>query len=117
MKTLLTLIFLCFISTLTFANNIFATNSHLNSLVNKNDVPEIQNNRIEMVLINYDLKPTTCVATFTINIIDSETGRKVGTITRTATFTSETSWGTCDVAMAMAEQMAKDALNTIMGES
>ena len=77
MKTLLTFIFLCFISTFTFANyKPIVLNNNLTSF-NKIDLPKFNGNTIEIKEVTYDFKETTCVATFTINIIDSETGRKV----------------------------------------
>lgn len=118
MKKLLIFTTLCLISTFTFAKTDFLSKAKTIEIIKptpKFDFGKYKLNVNQEVVL--DENNVTCTATYTINIIDSETGRTVGVITRSDTFTTMIAGATCEIAMARAQQMAEDALGAWLMES
>ena len=105
MKKLLTLLLLCFISTITFANKGFATKNNFNVLSNeiKENITLTHNSEI-----SYDEKQAACTATYSVAIYVD--GMYRTTISRSHTYVSDITTGNCGIAMAFAQQEAEDAV-------
>lgn len=108
MKKLLTLLLLCFISTITFANKGFATKNNLNFSNNETKVIKGTITLTQNFEITNDEKQASCTATVTTAVyIDGVFFRN---FTATRTVTLETANGTCAFALGEAQYAVNAAI-------
>lgn len=110
MKKFLTFALLCFVGSLTFAND------HIQKSTKQLNLKQYSDHQIyydkffedEFLVTSIDLQEYTCTAVTTIKIYQNN--EVVHTITRSATLSMPYPFAVCETAQAFAQQEAQDAV-------